>query len=338
MILLLTYLALALAISFVCSMLEAILLSVPLTHVAVLVERGNPAGLRLREMKEDVDRPLASILTLNTFAHTLGAAGVGAQATLLWGDAWVGVVSMVVTLLILIISEIIPKTLGATHAKSLAPFAAWTIQGMIVMLYPLVALCNGISNLLSRGKESVPAVSREEVGSLARIARKEGAITPKEAHVIRNLIALRETAVVEVMTPRVVLFTFDGDETVRSAVGGEPPRFARIPVVGESVDDIVGLVNRHQLFEAFATGQAHATMDELAKPVHVVPETAKLPVVLDEFILRREHLFVAVDEHGGTSGIVTLEDVMESLLGVEIMDETDTVADMQALARQATMS
>ncbi|MFA9479737.1 hemolysin family protein [Phycisphaerales bacterium AB-hyl4] len=334
MTLLLTYLFVALAISFLCSLLEAALLSVPRSHVAVMVEQGSRAGQRLQQMKDDVDRPLAAILTLNTFAHTLGAAGVGAQATLIWGEVWVGVVSFVVTLLILIFSEIIPKTLGAVHAKGLAGFTAWTVHGMILMLLPVVLVCDWISKLLSGRNQAVPLISRDEVRSLARLAHEEGAIDQSEARVMRNLIALREATVEQVMTPRTVVYTLRADQTVREVTEGEPLRFARVPVVGESLDDVKGLIYRHDLFKARSDGRADATLGELAQPVHAVPEVAKLPAVLEEFLQRRAHLFLVVDEYGGTAGIVTLEDVLETLLGVEIMDETDAVEDMRQLAKQ----
>ena len=334
MIVLLTYLLMALAISFLCSLLEAVLLSVPRSYVAVLVEQGRPAGKRLERMKTEVDRPLAAILTLNTFAHTLGAVGVGAEAALLWGDAWVGVVSFVVTLLILMFSEIIPKTLGAVHAKGLAPSAAWIIQGLMVVLRPIVALCESVAKVLARAHREMPKISRDEIRSLAGLALGEGAIDRNESRVIRNLIALREVSVEQVMTPRTVVFTLQADQTVEQVTRGEPPRFARIPVVGTSLDDVKGQIHRHQLFTALGGGRGDVTLSELARPLHVVPGLAKLSSVLQDFIERQEHMFLVVDEFGGSVGIVTLEDALEALLGVEITDETDLVADMQALARQ----
>jgi len=334
MTLLIIYLLIAVGISFLCSLLEAIILSVPQSHIAVLVEQGSPAGPRLARMKEDVDRPLAAILTLNTFAHTLGAAGVGAQAAHLWGDAWVGLVGFVLTLVILFFSEIIPKTLGAMHAKTLAPFASWTIQIMIVLLKPLVAVCNWFSSLLSSGQGHEPKISRDEVRSLARIAHEEGAIDQTESNVIRNLIALRETTVEQVMTPRTVVATVKADQTVKEVIDGELSKFARIPVVGESLDEPKGLIFRRDLFKALGEDRLTETMADLARPLHAVPEVAKLPAVLQDFLKRREHLFLVIDEYGGSVGIVTLEDVLETLLGLEIMDETDSVADMQALAKE----
>jgi CBS domain containing-hemolysin-like protein len=334
MTLLMTYLLLALVVSFLCSLMEAVLLSVPRSHVAVLVEQNSIAGKRLQRMKDDVDQPLAAILTLNTFAHTLGAAGVGAQAALLWGEAWVGVVSFVVTMAILVFSEIIPKTLGAVHAKRLAPFAAWTIQSLIVVLRPVVAACNWISLLLTRGKQAVPGLSRDEVRSLAQMALAEGAIDLTEAKLLRNLIALRDVTVGDIMTPRTVVFALPASQTVAHITGSSPPGFARIPIIGTSLDDPKGVVHWRDLFQALCEGRTEVTLAELARPLHAVPTVAKLPGVLKDFVHRREHLFLAVDEYGGSAGVVTLEDVVETLLGLEIVDETDTVDDMQQLARQ----
>ena len=332
------YLMLAIGVSFLCSLLEAALLSVPRSHVAVMVERGSRAGLRLQRMKDDVDRPLAAILTLNTFAHTLGAAGVGAQAAAIWGEAWVGLVSFIVTLLILIFSEIIPKTLGAVHAKMLAGFTAWSVHGMIVALRPLVWACNRVSRLMAGRERSAPEVSREEVQSLARLAHEGGAIDRNEVWLMRNLIALRSVSVEQIMTPRTVVYSLPAGTTVRQATQGEPPSFARIPVVGDSLDDIKGVVHRHDLFTARNDGRGEATLESLARPVHVVPEVARLPDVLEALLQRHAKLSIVVDEYGGTAGIVTLEDVLETLLGVEIVDETDAVPDMQAHAKKLAES
>lgn len=334
MILLVTYLLVALTVSFLCSLLEAVLLSVPPSHVAVLVERGTETGKRLQRMKNEIDQPLAAILTLNTFAHTLGAAGVGAEAALLWGDAWVGAVSFVVTLLILVFSEIIPKTLGAVHAKGLSPFAAWVIQFLIIVFRPVVAVCNWISSLVSGRKQAMPRLSRDEVRSLAQMALDEGAIDQTEASVFRNLIALRDVTVEAIMTPRTVVYSLQASQTVGEVTREGAPPFSRIPIVGSSLDEPKGVVHRREIFTALGEGKADTTLGELARPLHAVPEVASLPAILKEFVQRREHLFLVVDEYGGSVGIVTLEDVIESLLGVEIIDETDAVDDMQQLAKQ----
>ncbi|MBT3201928.1 MAG: HlyC/CorC family transporter [Phycisphaerales bacterium] len=333
MMLLMIYLFVALGVSFLCSLLEAALLSMPRSHVMLLAEQGHPAGKRLERMKDNMDRPLSAILTLNTFGHTLGAAGVGAQAAIIWGDAWVGLVGFVVTILILIVSEIIPKTLGVTYAKALAPFVAWTVGGMVMILRPLVAVCDWISKRLSPNSHSKGKISRDEVNSLIKLASQEGAIDPEEANIIRNLIALRDTAVQEIITPRTVVFTLQADQTVSDATQNEPPHFARIPVVGTSLDDTKGFVNRRQLYKMLNDGHGEMTLGEMAQPLHAVPAIAKLPAVLKDFIQRREQMFLVVDEYGGSAGVVTLEDVLETVLGVEIVDESDPADDMQQLAK-----
>ncbi len=334
MTMLFVYLMIAVGVSFLCSLLEASLLSVPRSHIALLVERGHRAGPRLEKLKSDIDRPLAAILTLNTFAHTLGAAGVGAQAAFIWGEAWVGLVSFVVTLIVLIFSEIIPKTLGAVFAKRLSGFTAWATTWLIRVLYPLVFACNKISRLVSGGRTELPTISRDELRVVAGWAQEEGAIDPLESRIIRNMIALRDVAVSEVMTPRTVVTTIASDQTIGDVAREGPPRFSRVPVIGKSLDDVRGVVHRHDLMHAMSAGDLERPVGELARPVHAVPLIAKLPAVLRRFIERREHLFIVVDEYGGSAGVITLEDILETILGLEIVDETDDAPDMRELARR----
>ncbi len=334
MTMLIFYLLLAIGVSFLCSLLEAALLSLPNSHIAVLVDQGRSVGSRLDRLKSDIDRPLAAILTLNTFAHTIGAAGVGAQAAIIWGEAWVGLVGFVVTVLILVLSEIIPKTLGAVYAKRLAGFTAWTCTLLIRLLYPAVAVSNQLSRAISGRSAHAPTISRDELRAVAGWAHEEGAIDQTEARIIRNMIALREVAVSEVMTPRTVVATLGVDQTIDDIARNGPPRFSRLPVIGESPDDVRGVIHWHDLVEALSNNDLGRTIGELARPVHAVPMTAKLPLVLNTFLNRREMLFLVVDEYGGTAGIITLEDVLETILGLEIVDETDDTDDMQALARR----
>lgn len=334
MTLLLAYLGIALGVSFLCSMLEAVLLSISRTHIAVLVERGDPAGDRLMRMKDDLDKPLAAILTLNTFAHTLGAAGVGAQAAVIWGEAWVGAVSFVLTLLVLIFSEIIPKTIGAVHAKRLAPFTAITIEWLIRIFRPVVAACNWISRLFTRKGLREPRVSREEVSNLARMAHEEGVIDQHEYAIVTNLVAMRDIRARDVMTPRRVVFTYPASQTVAESLSSGPSRFARVPLVGASLDEPVGVIHRREIYLAQSEGRGEQALSELARPLHAVPDTASLQDLLYEFLQRREHLFLVVDEYGGSAGIITLEDTIETILGMEIVDETDEAPDMQDEARK----
>ncbi|MHC5113097.1 MAG: CNNM domain-containing protein [Planctomycetota bacterium] len=334
MTMLIVYLVFALGVSFLCSLLEAALLSLQRSHIAVLVDQGRAAGPRLLELTTNIDRPLAAILTLNTFAHTLGAAGVGAQAAVIWGEAWVGVVGFVVTVLILVLSEVVPKTLGAVHAERLAGFVAATCTVLIRALYPAVVACNWISRAMSGRRTEAPRVSRQELRVFAGWAQEEGAIDQIEARIIQNMIALREVVVGEVMTPRTVVATLGVDQTIGDIARHGPPRFSRVPIIGASLDDVRGIIHRQDLVQALSDGDLERTVGELAHPVHVVPTHAKLPAVFRTFLERREHLFLVVDEYGGSAGVITLEDVIETILGLEIVDETDATADMQALARR----
>jgi CBS domain containing-hemolysin-like protein len=220
------------------------------------------------------------------------------------------------------------------HAKRFAPFAAWVIQGLILIFRPAVAACNWISALLTGRRQTAPRLSRDEVRNIALLALEEGAIDQTEAGVLRNLIALREITVEEVMTPRTVVFTLPADRTAREATEKGPPPFARVPIVEGSLDHPKGLLHRQDLLKALSDGRQEVTLGELARPLHAVPELAKLPAILKQFVQRREHLFLVVDEYGGSVGIVTLEDVIETLLGMEIVDETDSVEDMQKLAKE----
>ena len=330
-VLLVLYLLLALGVSFLCSLTESGLLSLSHARVAVLAKAGRSSGRILERMKENIERPLAAILTLNTVAHTIGAAGVGAEAYVIFGSEWVAVTSVVLTVLILVFSEIIPKTLGVVYAGQLAPFTAYTITGMIYLSYPLVVVFQALSRMLGRGHEQ--KLTREEFALIAELGQTEGALHEKEYRIIRNLLRLRKVRVCDVMTPRTVVFMLQKDQTVRQVLDQHRPlRFSRVPIYGEGPDDIAGLVLRHALSSALQDGRGTCALAELAGPVHAVPESAHLDLVLDEFMRRREHLFLAVDEHGGTAGIVTLEDAIETLLGTEIVDETDPVVDMRELA------
>ncbi len=329
--LLVFYLLLALGVSFLCSLTESGLLSLSRSRVAALAKQGRPSGRMLERMKDNIERPLAAILTLNTVAHTIGAAGVGAESYVIFGSKWVAVTSAVLTVLILVFSEIIPKTLGVVYAGRLASFTAYTITGMIYLTYPLVVVFQALSRLLGRGGEQ--KLTREEFAVIAELGQTEGALHEKEYRIIRNVLRMGRVRVRDVLTPRTVVFMLPKDMTVSEALAEHGPlRFARIPVRGEGPDDVVGVVLRHAISSAFEEERGECKLSEIAGPIHAVPEDAALDRVLDEFIQRKEQLFLAVDEYGGTAGIVTLEDAIETLLGTEIVDETDKVVDMRELA------
>jgi len=334
MFLLIVYLLLAICVSFLCSMLEAGLLSVPRAHVVSMVQAGSRAGKRLEQMKREIDRPLSAILTLNTIAHTVGAAGVGAKAADEFGDKWLGLTSAILTLLILVLSEIIPKTLGTVYAKPLAGFTARTTHALILMLWPIVRALEWLNRLIG-GRCHQAKLSRAEVQSIMHLGEEEGVLTQSESRVMRNLLALRDIEVREIMTPRKVVASVGQDQTVAQVVeDGEPILFARMPVHGGDLDQTVGLVTRYDIHHAHRHGKLDVPIRELMRPIHVIPEHASVGNAIDQFLEQDSQLFQVIDEYGGTAGVVTLEDAIETLLGVEIVDETDTVIDMQQLAKQ----
>jgi CBS domain containing-hemolysin-like protein len=334
MFLLVVYFIVTLLISFFCSLLESVLLSVTPTYISVMEKEGKKAGKVLHRFKRNIDHPLAAILTMNTVANTVGAALIGAQAYAVFGGPWIAVSSGLLTFFILTFSEITPKTIGAVHWKKLASFGAYSIQGLIIILYPFVKMLEVLSSAISRGKKG-GYVSRDEIIAMAEISEKEGVLSRKEASIIENVLLFRELRVEDILTPRSVLATLQRDDTVREAFEHlSPMRFSRIPVWGINLDDIRGVVFRNALVEAYYTGKENEKVESLIKPLHAVPESKRIADVLDEFITRREHMFLVIDEYGGTAGIITLEDVIESLLGMEIVDELDTIVDMRAYAAE----
>ena len=327
------YLGLAIGVSFLCSMLEAGILSISKGYIASLVSAGSKSGERLAKMKDEVDRPLAAILTLNTVAHTVGAAGAGAQILKIFGNAWVAAGSAIVTLLILVFSEIIPKSIGAAKANQLAGFTALGIQVMIWITLPLLIPLGWIAKLF--GGEHKPRLSRAEVESIAEMGLSDGALNREESKRIRNLLRLGNVLVEDVMTPRPVVFGLQQDLTVEAVMAQYPKlRFARMPIYSETIDQITGLALRHRIMRAAAEGRGGEALSGIAEPVAYVDEDTPVGEVLNRCIKERAHLFVVHDKFGGTAGVVTLEDCIETLLGVEIVDETDTVADMRQLTRR----
>ena len=332
MTLLLFYLAIAIGVSFLCSILEAVLLSTTPSFVATLRDEKPRSGAVLAAVKERLDQSLAAILILNTFAHTMGAFGVGAQALRVFGPEWETLIAVLLTLAILYFSEIIPKTLGATFWRTLAIPAAYMILWLIKLVYPLV----WISTLLTKlfGKKADNEVTREEIIAMAQLGKKGGAIVPRENEYLSNVLSLREITTEQVLTPRTVVHMLAQDATVSAALDDPTTRqFARMPIYGDSVDDVTGKVLRNELFIAEREGKGEQPISEFAKPILRVSEKLPVQQLLDLLIKNRVHLVLVEDEYGQTAGIVTLEDAIETLLGREIVDESDTVEDMQALAR-----
>ena len=320
------YLCVALGISFLCSLLEAVILSVTQTHIALLIKTKHRSGRLLKKMKDNVDRSLSGILTLNTMAHTVGAAGVGAESQKIFGDEKIALTSALLTFLILFLSEIIPKTIGVTYWRKLAPPCAYLIQILIWITYPLVIFFESVSKLINSGAPWRPRMSRDEMIVAAELGQSEGTLVEKETRIIRNLLGLNRVYVADVMTPRADIFAFQANQTVGEIMerhGHES--YSRVPVYGKDMDDIVGMVLRFNIFNADSDGHSNLPMEVLMQPIHKVRGSQTLARVLDEFIQRHEHMFLVIDERGKAIGIVTLEDAIETLLGVEIEDEIDSV-------------
>ncbi len=332
MTLLFVYLAIAIGVSFLCSILEAVLLSVTPSFVETTLSDRPRAGARLNKVRDRLDESLSSILILNTFAHTMGAAGVGSQALQVFGAKWETLIAVLLTLAILYFSEIIPKTLGATFWRQLAIPSSFMIAWLVKLVYPLVWLSTRLTRLFSRNRED--EITREEIIALASLGLRDGTLISQENKYLENVLKLREVRTEEVLTPRTVAHMLHEDQTVTEALNiPETRQFARMPVYGEGVDDIKGKVIRADLFEAERKGQGSAPVKQFAKDIIRVSEKLPVQQLLDMFIKNRAHLFLVEDEFGQTAGIVTLEDAIETLLGREIVDERDTVEDMQALAR-----
>tara|TARA_B100000686_G_C16746863_1_gene949971 strand:- start:1148 stop:2053 length:906 start_codon:yes stop_codon:yes gene_type:complete len=285
-------------------------------------------------LKNNINRPLAAILTVNTVANTVGAAGVGAQTLKVYGNEWVALASAILTLSILIFSEIIPKTIGAIYHKTLAAFAAYTINGLMFISWPFVVLSESMSGLLKNGNNDQSKASREELLAMAEISEDEGSIDEYEGDIIENLMKLDNILVEDVMTPRTVIFALQKDHTVAQVIEDHSPiAFSRIPVYDKDLDDVIGIVSRYTLVNKQGEDQFDIKMKEMLKPIHTVVEKESVLNILEEFVKRRQQIFMVTDEFGTTTGLITLEDAIETLLGVEIVDEHDHVVDMRKLAK-----
>ncbi|MCW8885359.1 MAG: CNNM domain-containing protein [Motiliproteus sp.] len=332
MTLLLVYLALAIGVSFLCSILEAVLLSITPSYVEQAQVDSPKKSKSLVHAKNHLDESLTSILILNTFAHTMGAAGVGAQAVQIFGVQWETLIAVLLTLVILYFSEIIPKTLGATFWRQLAFPSATVICWLVKLVYPLVWISSHITGMIRHKHEK--EITREEIIAMASLGQKDGSLLKQERECLSNLLNLREVSTEEILTPRSVVHMLSETITVTEALNDpDTPQFTRIPVFGDSPDDIKGKVIRADLFEAERNGHGDESILKFAKPIFRVSEKLHVQQLLDLFIHKKAHLFLVEDEFGQTAGVVSLEDAIETLLGREIVDETDLVEDMQDLAK-----
>ena len=327
--LLLAYFFLALFLSFLCSLLEAVLLSTPASYSSILSKKNSSQGDRLERFKENINRPLAAILTVNTFAHTLGAAGVGAQTSALYGETSVAIASGILTLLILIFSEIIPKTIGSVYWRRLIGNTTLIIEVLIFFTYPLVLLAEYISNF----GEDEATVTREEVIAMAEMGEDEGVLEEQETDIIENTLKLKDVKVKDIMTPRSVIFALKSDFTVGQVLEKhETLDFTRIPIFEGNLDVIKGMVNRYEIINRKAEDQFSTRMHEISQEVPFVNENDPIDKVLELFIKNRDHMALVKDNSNILTGLITLEDAIETILGKEIVDEHDSVVDMRDLA------
>ena len=334
MILLLIYVFVALGFSFICSIAEAVILSVSQAYISLLKKEGKPSGKLLEKLTGDINQPLSAILTLNTIAHTMGAAGAGAQAAAVFGDAYLGLISAVLTLLILVFSEIIPKTLGATFWRQLAPFTAFFLKYLIIVLYPFVKMSQKLTSGFTE-ESPLKGLSRSELLAMAELSGQEGQLAQRESRFLKNLLQLHERTIKDAMTHRTVVFSLSQTTSVSEFVDAVKDNgFSRIPIFeGDHKENIIGYVLRSDILLAKASGQGEDNINDFVKPLTTLLSSMPLASTFDHFLNSREHILLAVDEYGGLEGILTLEDLLESLLGIEIVDESDTNVSMKQLAK-----
>ncbi|MCF8227527.1 MAG: CNNM domain-containing protein [Bacteroidales bacterium] len=332
-----SYLLLAIVISFLCSVLEAVILSVTPSYISIRLQAGKNYARELKRFKDNIDKPLAGILTLNTFAHTIGAAGVGAQAQVIWGNEYLSLTSAILTLIILIFSEIIPKTIGATHWKSLVPFSVYAIKTILLILYPFVVLSQYITRFFKKdGERSV--LSRYEVSAMAEMGAKQGVFKSGESRIIQNIAKFDKLETRDIMTPRTVIFAASETEKTGKFYKEHPNiRFSRIPLYKESIDDLSSYILKDELLIEIINKNQHKPLSNIKRELPVVYEGMPIPELFNVLMGKNEHIAAVVDEYGVTAGIVTMEDVIETILGMEILDELDNIADLQKAARMRWM-
>ena len=334
MTLLIVYMVVAITISFLCSIMEAVLLSITPSYVAVLRKSKPKLAQRFEHLKTNIDQPLAAILTLNTIAHTAGAAGVGAQAAVVFSDAAVGIASAIMTLLVLVLSEIFPKTLGAKHWRALAPIVTQALRYLVIALKPFVWLAEKLTGILGRNYNEAYYI-RQEIEAMADMGSQSGALHQEESEIIRSLLHFRHAKLDSLITPRTVLFKVHKDLTVDQYLAEHgSSAFSRVLVYDKNGDDIIGFVHKNDIMLAFHRLGKDYKISKLVKPIYTVPETLYVPTLLHTLLAERTHICLVIDEYGDVQGIVTLEDMIEALMGFEIVDEHDQSANMQAVAKQ----
>lgn len=331
--LILLYFLGALSLSFLCSVLEAVLLSTPMSYISMKENQGSKTATLMKQYKNNVDRPVGAILSLNTIAHTIGSAGVGAESIKIFGEQYFGLISAILTLLILVLSEIIPKTIGASYWRSLAMPSTRIIRVLILITYPLVLLSELITKVFTpRGNQA--SMSREEVSAMVDVGTTEGIFRESESKLIKSCIALSGVKARQIMTPSIVVESACQDLTVKDFQAKQSWSFSRIPVYAGDKDYITGYVLKDAVLKLLSEDQFHVKLSDLKRPILTFREEDSVFQIWEKMLEKREHISVIIDEYGGLRGLVTMEDIIETMTGVEIVDEDDVAVDMQALAKE----
>lgn len=331
--LILLYFLGALLLSFLCSVLEAVLLSTPMSYISMKENQGSKTATLMKQYKNNVDRPVGAILSLNTIAHTIGSAGVGAESIKIFGEQYFGLISAILTLLILVLSEIIPKTIGASYWRSLAMPSTRIIRVLILITYPLVLLSELITKVFTpRGNQA--SMSREEVSAMVDVGTTEGIFRESESKLIKSCIALSGVKARQIMTPSIVVESACQDLTVKDFQAKQSWSFSRIPVYAGDKDYITGYVLKDAVLKLLSEDQFHVKLSDLKRPILTFREEESVFQIWEKMLEKREHISVIIDEYGGLRGLVTMEDIIETMTGVEIVDEDDVAVDMQALAKE----
>ena len=331
--LILLYFLGALSLSFLCSVLEAVLLSTPMSYISMRENQGSKTATLMKQYKNNVDRPVGAILSLNTIAHTIGSAGVGAESIKIFGEQYFGLISAILTLLILVLSEIIPKTIGASYWRSLALPSTRIIRVLILITYPLVLLSQLITKVFTpRGNQA--SMSREEVSAMVDVGTTEGIFRESESKLIKSCIALSGVKARQIMTPSIVVESACQDLTVKDFQAKQSWSFSRIPVYAGDKDYITGYVLKDAVLKLLSEDQFHVKLSDLKRPILTFREEESVFQIWEKMLEKREHISVIIDEYGGLRGLVTMEDIIETMTGVEIVDEDDVAVDMQALAKE----
>jgi len=333
MFVLILYLFIALFFSFLCSLLEAMLLSITPLYATALKKNSPKVGQRILELRKNIDKPLAAILSLNTIAHTVGAAGVGAQAIKVFGSASVGIISAILTFLILIFSEIIPKNLGALYWRRLAPTGTLLIKWLVIILYPLAWISQQVTKIFSP-RIQISSITRDELHAMADLGKKEGVFYETESYIFKNLMRFRSLRGQDIMTPRPVIFSLPAGMRIREINEKKIKlNFSRIPLIKKGIEDITHYVLKDDIYLALAQGKSDKRLSDFQRKILIFTEKIPLTELFENLLKTKEQVGLLVDEYGGLSGIVSMEDLLETIIGIEIVDETDTSADMQKMAK-----